>query len=210
MTRREKMQKAIVRNTKEEGGRVYNPQAPFSQNAGAVLQHGLNPLTPGSYTTARRTAMSLAGAKEQKTGTEYDPSQEIIGNFGVRISPIDTARSIEYKGKTYTHAQTEAANLLTTYLRAKGDGSPQELATAAKATDDARRAIFDDFRKDILAAERLGMTKQEIRQSLRSGGMSNDEINSLINDNYKPFKPETNGTQAYRERVIGLRQSTPR
>jgi len=173
-----------------EGPPVYNPQAPLLDRLRAAAGHVGQEFVPGTYSSLRRLEMGLAGVPEQQSGRSYDPTQEAVANLtGQRVQALDLDRSLAQKAKDFAHAKAEAAQLLTGPMRAKGVVSAADLAAARAAEEEGRRRVFEDFRADVLAAEKLGMTRAQVVRILRAGGVSKADRNALITGRYHPLQP---------------------
>lgn len=196
----------IARNTTKLGAQVYNPQATTVDQAGDIARHAGDPFVPAAYGPVRRMAMALAGSPEQKSGKEYDVNDTVLEQAGLKIETPRVREDLTNKALGFEKAKKEADKLVNTLVHAKGTVSPQELQQAQGAAAAARARVFEEFRKDVAAAERLNVSRQEIAGVLRNAGVSISEIGQLFSQVTQPYLPALKGTAQERTRAGEVRK----
>lgn len=177
----------IARNEKREGGDVYNPQLSRRDKIVEGGGHLAGAATPGVWSWGRRLVMGLAGQKEQRTGREYEPVAEAAaGATGQRVTPLDVGKALEYKARTFQTGRTEAARIETEMARSRGLVSDAELLQAREKSEVARRRLFEELRKDVVAAQELGLGRDEVVKILRRGGVSQSDSRLILENSYRP------------------------
>ncbi len=209
----------VARNKKEDGGPLYNPQAPLGGwsdpytggtdgRAATVAGHVAAAFLPGSVVQGQRTLNAGLGVRDERTGRQFDLGREILANVGVRESVYDPASSVSYNAVRYRKAENDATALLTQKLRAKGDVAPEDVQAAQSQMEAARQRTWEAMRASVVSAVRLGADRTEVARQLRSAGVPADEVLSLLSGVYRPKRMDPGsvrdmGPQA-RERMIGL------
>lgn len=197
----------IRRNQKEPGGKVYNPSDSFREQALAVLTHAGQPFVPGAYGPARRAFMSQTGQGEQKSGLEYDKADAIFENVtGQRIQPVRVEYELANKARRFDTKMTEAAKIVNQMIAAKGVVSPEELAQARQRTEKGRLEALVEMRKDVEAAERLGIAKPKIAKILRDAGLSIQDVQMIFSGKQIPYFPDLKGEATQRVRAGEVRK----
>lgn len=198
----------IARNKDERGGTVYNEsEGPFSKaGAGAVAGRAAEAVLPGGYGPARRFAMGLAGKGEQKSGKEYDATNSAIENVtSVRTEEADAGKWIGQRAAAFATARNDAAKISGEMIRAKGAVSDGDLAAAAGRTEEVRKRAFEEFAKDLRAAELLGVKRGELFRAANAAGVSDADVTAALSGRVPDFKPDVTGTPQERQRARQIR-----
>lgn len=181
----------VARNRTADGREVYNPQAPAFDQLRAKIKHITEAFTPGSYTSARRLVMAATGEPEPTTGRTYTLADELKATAtGQRQQTLDVSRSLVFRGRNFQGAMSDATRILTSVARLRGNVSDQELQSAHGQMEEVRRRLFDGMRRDVLAAQRLGMTNQEVLASLDQSGVSEAMAADLMSGRYRVYSAE--------------------
>lgn len=179
------------RNTKADGGPVYNPQSDFPDKMRQVLVHIGEAFEPGVSRSLRRIQQGIAG-EVAPSGKVYDPAIEATAMVtGQRILETDLVQSLGYRARKFDRELSEAGRMLNSVLASRGKVSDADLIEAWEDADRARRRLFDDMREAIRAATRLGVTRQEIVQATRNAGLSQEMVARLLNGDYETYAPST-------------------
>lgn len=197
----------IARNQKEPGGKVYNPADSPASRAAAVGQHVGQAFVPGGYSAARRGFMGFSGQAEQRTGATYDPvdaGQEQV--TGQRIETLRLEDQLASKARGYESGKSDAAKITQDVIRLKGSVPEDQLKSAYERTTSARAKTFEEFRQDVVAAERLGMSKPEIARVLKDAGLSVQDIGELFANRQSPYFPPIQGPASERVRAGSARK----
>ncbi len=198
----------IARNEKSTGGDVWNPQDTTAGATRKAGEHLLGAFTPGGYSQARRLKMGLTGEVEQRSGRGYDAGDEAAAlATGQRVSPLRVPQALEYKARAFAAAKTDSAKLLNEMIRAKGVVSQGELAAARDKEEAARQKAFDDFKRAIDAAEKLGMSRGDVAKLLDRVEVSAQDRADLFAGRYRPLLPAPAPTAGpERQRAIDVRK----
>lgn len=189
----ELLTKALVdiwRNQTADGRPVYNQQADLFRRSTQIAAHAGEPFVPGAYTSARRLAMSFSGTPEPRTGRVYEPGEEMAANVaGQRMQSLDVRRSMRFRALDFDRFRNDAVKLLTEVARSRGNVSDQELIEAYMRMEVSRRLVFDQTRKDVVAAQKLGMSRQDVLAALKDVGVSGADASNLLEGRYRPYLP---------------------
>lgn len=196
----------VARNKKEPGGQVYNTSDTFSNRSLDVGKQLADPFIPGAVPPIRRLLMGLTGSTEQKSGASYDPYESLQENLtSNRVYEVRVEQEIANKARGFQQTTGDAARITNSLIRSNGTVSEQELAAAATRTDAGRQKAFEEFAKDVAAAESLGVSRQRLRKILRDSGVSSEEIGGLLRGVAPVYHPEVQGTPQERQRALQLR-----
>jgi hypothetical protein len=179
----------IARNHTSSGRPVYSPQAPIEDKAAAIIAHIWEPIEPGVITSAKRINKGITGEVE-KGGRSYDPKAESLAAItGFRPVKINVKQSLGFKVRAYQSSTQDANRLLTSEATSFGAVDPTKIGNAYKASDDARRKLFNELHKAVTAAIRLGMPEDEAVAMLDEGGLSKDSAEAVLAGVYEPYQP---------------------
>tara|TARA_R100000789_G_scaffold30656_2_gene34340 strand:- start:1194 stop:4742 length:3549 start_codon:yes stop_codon:yes gene_type:complete len=161
----------ISRNKRKNGVPVYNPLDDPEKIAVDVISHLWKGFEPGTIASMKRVAKGLMG-EENLYGKRYDVQQELIANLGSRITKLDINKALGFKAKKFRKDLINA--------RFVGDRKKFDM----QKKKEAYIKVYDEFRKDILAARRLGVSQRKIGDILKTQGVSKKRSRVLINGNY--------------------------
>lgn len=134
--------------------------------------------------------MAEQGVPEKDTGRVYDPKSEWMANVvGQRMQSLDVEKSLHFKATEFTEGKEKAAGILSEVLKRPGMLSDSELRQGYQNMDRQRRVIYEEFRKDVVAAGKLGMSQEEIIRTLHRSGVSMADAESLLTGRYIPLLP---------------------
>jgi len=171
----------ISRNTKENGGRVFNPQASVAEKAFDSTVHVAEVLEPGTITSIRKI---MAGAFQENS--RYNPLSETASMVtGVRFEKVDIKESIGFASRAFSTGLIDASKLFTR-VAYSGQGDARR---AYFATEAARRELFVQMHTQIHSAMRLGIPRNEITRILVNNGVSKSDAKGLLSGKYVPYKP---------------------
>lgn len=174
----------VARNSTKRGQRVYNPQDDGWTKIQKGLAHIAKAGEPGIVATAKRISGAATG-KPGSGGQPYDMETEILGAFGHRISTVDVPRSLQFRSRDYARAQDDARSMLTSEMRRKGVTS-RDIKAARDNANQAGRRVFDELHRTALAAIRLGMTEDQVRNTLRNSNLSKQQADAILAGKYLP------------------------
>lgn len=179
-----------ARNKTEQGRPVYNPQSSTVQQAKDSAAHIGAAFVPGSVDSANQLRRSLAGEPNPRSGQPYDVPSEALANVGFRTSTVDLKRSLGYKARAFDKQKTEAEVILKDTTGRYGMVSDQDILAAREKMETARRRVYDELRADVLAAEKLGMSRSEVVKVLKDAGVSQDDVRAVTSGKYAEFRPK--------------------
>lgn len=177
----------LARNRDERDRRIYNPQAPFLDRAGDQLAHLWRVYEPGLVTQARRITMAAKG-EMAPGGRVYDLENEVAAVLsGARRQDLDVAQALIFRAKRYA-GEKRGAELIWTEVRDnRGTVQDADLERARETMEEVRRALFDQMREDVAAAQRLGVDRGVTVRALIGAGMGMDEAARVVAGVYVPY-----------------------
>lgn len=177
----------LARNRDDRDRRIYNPQEPFLDRAGDQLAHVWKVYEPGLVTQARRITMAAKG-EVAPGGRVYDLENEVAAVLtGARRQDLDVAQALIFRAKRYA-GEKRGAELIWTEVRDnRGNVETPDLERARATMEEVRRALFDQMREDVAAAQRLGVDSGVTVRALIGAGMGMDEAARLVAGVYVPY-----------------------
>ena len=196
------------------GAKVYRPQDSTGVAFEKSLLHMFNTILPGAVPIRIPVGADLGiaggnfqpvkgieksrflrgvfgpeGEPEPTTGKTYKQGAELFRAFtGLNSQTLDLPRLLEFKSQEFKQKRSGTATLFNEVLRIE-DASPEQIIEAYKRADDARLKVFREMAVAVDDLETLGLCIGEIRKIMKDAQLGKDEINSILNDIYVPFKP---------------------
>lgn len=162
------------RNKTQRGKPVYNPEDDFIKQVQDVSAHFFSALEPGTVTGMRRIWKGFTKEPVNAFGKTYDPRLEGLAMFtGQRISKVDTKESLSFKAREFNKQLQNIATL------SKGKKPSDEFKT--------KRRAYDNFKKYINAARRLGVSDSRISKTLELAQMPKVDRN-IVMSKFNPKK----------------------
>lgn len=157
----------VGRNTKAEGGKVFNEYAPMWYQASQAGAHAWKGLAPGLALNVQRIA-----------DPDRNTVDEVLALFGPRIVTLDIADRMTSKGFDYQEATLGARNIFRTAVN--GRGPLEERDHAANVSKQQLTGIVEQMVRDVNAARTLDIPDSEIEASLERGRVPKWCINGLL------------------------------
>jgi hypothetical protein len=166
-------------NTQLQSGQpVYNPQAPTEDKIEKVGRHVGEAFKPGLVDTVQRA--------QKSEHTE----RELAQLAGQRVQEIDVPKTLTFKSKGFVRERSDARNLIGTAIRSREPVTDDVLRAEYAKAEAANRRLFDELRKDVLAARVLKVSESDVFKILDQGGVSKDDARRVIRGDYQPYRPE--------------------
>ena len=179
----------IARNTTQTGGRVFNPADHPIRRFQSIANHVYEALEPGTISSARRIVMGITGTTTVY-GRAYDPQMEALAVMtGMRLSILDVRQAFSFRARDHSREIRNSQRILSSVVTRRGEVGQSEITRAFGGMQMARNAAFDAAHEDAMAALRLGMTRTQIVQSLRSIGMSRANAVAIYTGNITQYRP---------------------
>ena len=177
----------VARNKTQRGQPVYNEAATALDRAKAVGKHVGQAFVPGSVDQGMRLSDAAHGKPDPKTGKVGDVRTEVVANtFGQRVQGLDLNRSVEGKAREFTARERDAGKMLADVATGKGVVSDADLVGGYQKSEAARRRVFEELRKDVLAAEKLGMGRPALIKALKGAGLGAEDVGAVLAGRYRP------------------------
>ena len=137
---------------------------------------------------------------EPTTGRQYTAGGELFRAFtGLNTQIIDREKVMGFKSQEFKSERSGASTLFNDVLFLDSPDS-ETFLEGYKRADAARLRAFRKLKlaKDDLV--KLGLSDVKIRQIMKEKGLGRDEINSIMNDTYRAFRPsDTKRKEAIRK-----------
>tara|TARA_B100001093_G_scaffold165538_1_gene157989 strand:+ start:3863 stop:7987 length:4125 start_codon:yes stop_codon:yes gene_type:complete len=202
----EAMTDLLIRQGRSRDGRaIFRPEDPVGEKLYKGTMHIVETFAPGSLKQAGRIKDSVM-SKPDKYGRVYDLSDELPGIFGFRNIELDVEDSFKFMVSDFNKRIASArATFLGDVLRG-GQMTPEQVLEQYYGGEAQRFKAFQDFRKDIQAAERLGINKKELNKQLDR--VSKKTKNALLTNRYLPYQPSDEVQRLFYQNALDLVRET--
>lgn len=177
----------LARNQDKNGRQVFNPTAPYLDQAEARLAHVWKAVEPGFVTQARRIT-SAARGEVGSMGRAYNLEEEVAAVVtGARSQSVDVAQSFLFRAKQFAGARNQAERLYTDVRDRRGTVDPEEVVGAKVKMEAARRPLSERLAGQAAAAQRLGVPRGIVVQGLLGAGLGPRDVGLVLGGNYVPY-----------------------
>lgn len=182
----------VARNVDERTGKeVYNEQDTTYGKVVAVAKHLGKPLLPGTIERGIK-ARSAYGENPDGDAALRKLAQDILGEVsGFKVRSVEPAKALRYKYRDFRDATRHAESPFEAALKSPAPADPAQLKLLYDKSEARRKEIFEEFRGDVEAAQRLGASRQSIVKSLHDAGVSAPEIGRIFGAKYTPNLPKS-------------------
>jgi hypothetical protein len=177
----------LARNRDASGRAVFNPQAPFLDQANEKVSHLWKVFEPGFVTQARRIVKGARG-EVSPSGRAYDVGDEAQAVLtGARTQSIDVVQGMVHRAKRFA-AERQGAEVIYTQVRDnRGTVEPGAKDEARAKMEQARARLYAGVSQDAKAALQLGATQGEVVQAMLAAGLSSTDAALVLTGRYLPF-----------------------
>ena len=196
-----------------QGSQIYTDTQLRTEPGKAVqnaIEHVAESLVPFSYPTLTRIYQAAAD-KPSERGEFFELPDELTGFFGFRQVKVDPIKAMGFKLAGYQKGIREARSLFTGGAESVLKGGPKTPNDIIRRFIQANKAKFlvqKELRKDIEAAELLGVDDFDLRKEFRERQLIKD-FNRLNNDIFDPYIPSDNIRREFRQMSENLGISNP-
>ena len=186
-----------------EGSQIYT-DTQFQTEPGTAIKNSIDhvaeSLIPFSYPTLTRIYQAAAD-KPSERGEFFELPDELTGFIGFRQVRVDPVRAMGFKLANYQKGIREARGLFTGGEEGVLKGGPKTPNDVIRRFIQANKAKFlvqQELRKDIQAAELLGVDDFDLRKEFNERQLTRD-YNRLNNDVFDPYVPSENIRREFRQ-----------
>ena len=188
-----------------DGSAVFRDEDPVGEKLYKGTMHILETFAPGSIKQTRRIRDAFL-TKPDKYGKVYDLQDELPGIFGFRNIELDVDDSFKFMVSDFNKRISSArATFLGDVLRG-GSLSSDEILQQYYGAENQRFKAFQDFRKDIQAAERLGIKRRDLLTQLDRVPKKNR--NALLTNRYIPYEPSDKVKLLFYQNELNIARET--
>jgi len=194
----------------KDGRRLYTEQTSAGDKAAIRFLHLGNALAP-SYKQYIRL-LQAATETPTKRGEELDVGPEIAGFMGLRPIKVDPLRSMGFKIANYQRGIRNARREFTGGYFGLLKGGPVEvndIITRFAKSNNARFGVMQEMKKDINAAETLGVGSNELFREFNERQISDKNFYNLKSGRFEPYFPSEDIEERFREIARNLGTSNP-
>jgi hypothetical protein len=169
----------IWKNEKASGASVYNPSdTPVSQLAD-ITGHMFDAVAPSLTDNVTRTMAAIDGGVTA-SGRRYELEDELAAFVGFRVTTLDPKISLYYKAFEFNESKRRSTDLLRSTFRGVNEVSDEELRQSFNVSSRARKEAFEKMIKIVEAVRRSGLNDSQIKQVLRSNGITAKDAKALM------------------------------
>jgi hypothetical protein len=196
----------IFRNgEKQTGGKIFYPKDDLQIKIAKSLEHIIEKLTPGAFTSAQRVWEGATG-KFTDAGTLRDSKNELIALMsGVRVEEAKPKASMPFIITAFNEDKRNIGSKFSSI--AYNAGSSQE-----EKIDAYKNFILDSFNSQnklyqtIKDAQQLGVDEGDLRTILFQRLKNRTDVNNLLNG---VFKPPSYSVDRFRTLINRLESEDP-
>lgn len=191
----------------ESGREIWNKTDPGVDIATKSVQHVASVLKPGTLQRIERRIIPAIRNEQPLYGRKLEPGPEIARELtGMAIEQFDFRNGLAYRARTFTDLDKEAEGLFHRTVSQTQTTTPSDLLKSYQESDQRRFGIWQEMRKDFLAAVRQGVTVEEARKLMQARGMSRADVMAISNGKYipMPISNQTRKRAQERKRVLPM------
>lgn len=175
----------------DTGTPIYMESAsPFDQSV-EIAEHLGKALQPGLTSNMFRTYKALQNERSP-SGRKYQLRDEGWAWVGWRVSTLDPKTALYYRSYDFKDTLSEASQTLNRALNDPNEISDSEIKSAYDRALTMRSGAYADMIILIKAAGRSGLSKQDIRATLKASRISGSDISDMLHERMpKRWKPST-------------------
>jgi len=176
------------------GRRIYDLQVDTIGDAlSKSVGHLVETQAPFNYKQLKRLGLASVAkvvpesdARFGPRGLEYELGNELLGIAGMRRVKLDPSKGINYKITDYKDGIRASRSIFARRTLTGGVVTPEEVVDAYIDSNRALFRINRDMYKDIQAAKLLGMTEEQIEETMVKRG-ERRAYNALIEGEFRPY-----------------------
>ena len=176
------------------GRRIYDLQVDTIGDAlSKSVGHLVETQAPFNYKQLKRLGLASVAkvvpesdARFGPRGLEYELGNELLGIAGMRRVKIDPSKGINYKITDYKDGIRASRSIFARRTLTGGVVTPEEVVDAYIDSNRALFRINREMYKDIQAAKLLGMTEEQIEETMVKRG-ERRAYNALIEGEFRPY-----------------------
>ena len=173
-----------------EGVQLYTDETPTAEKVQRISMHLGKTLLPSVQPFVR----TYKGMREipGKTGEMYEVPKELAGIMGWRLTKVEPEKALGFYIYDYQRGISDARREFTGGPEGLLKGGPKTPMDVVERYFVANKALFN-VQKEMLThfinAQKLGMSRSQIKKSLEKRGISESLINDLLKGDFKYFYP---------------------
>ena len=161
------------RGETKDGKPIFNEQDDWSQQRWKQIKHVWGAFEPGTITSINKTIKKIKGDEDKS----FDGT-----------TTTDIPKSFTHLMRRRRSEDGDAKDLLTKILK-KDDLTDADIRKAYDKMEKRRIAIFEETRKDVVAAQIMGLNQFRIKSLIRASGYSAEDAIEIMAGKYTPFVP---------------------
>lgn len=182
----------VLSNKKDSGAPVYKEHAELPDQLIDSANHIRKAVQPGIVSNVERTLKALEG-EVSPSGRKYDIEDEMAAWVGFRMSTLDPLTALFYRAYDFGDAKADARKILRDKVRDYRGSDIGDVEGAFEKAQRVHNRAYEDLTKLVLAAEKTGISRQEIHKRLKNSGLSVSDAGAVIRDKIPPMtiSPQT-------------------
>ena len=154
-----------------------------------MFNHFADAFKPGTINQIEKLIKAYKGEKGS-SGREYDLETEATANLlGVRFQKIDPREALPFMAGDKRQAISDSEYIFRQTANNQSPQTIQDYVNSYLESEKARYKNFSEMYLDVQAAKELGVSIDDIANTLKDAGFSKDDMRSLFAGVYIPYFP---------------------
>jgi len=177
----------VINNMTDSGRQVWNPESSDMEKLSSITGHLTSAITPTSFRKAKALGRSISGTPE-RTGEVLSTPVAAMNFLFARTGRVEPDKATRYNAFEFNRRLRDAARMVTTVARSKGQVSDAELISAYESANQANEQIIREASRFYEGQLKLGLTRQKADSLMREANLSANIIKQIKNGYVTPYK----------------------
>ena len=181
----------ITQNRKESGGAISVEGDTWGNQIKDRFNYAFEKAQPGFMQQLGRIAQGgeVGEFAFDKYGNRQEFDDAILGLMGLKVSKVNPTQSLPFLISEFKKAEANSKRLFTRITYQSGPVSAQDILNAYENSQRASYNAQQNFYKDYLALQKLGVNKRELRKQIKQRIGDKKMKNNIRRGVFTPYKP---------------------
>lgn len=181
----------LFNNRKESGGAIRIEEDTWGNQAKDAFNYAFEKAQPGFIQQLGRVmqGQEMGEFAFDKYGNRQEFDDAILGLMGLKVSKVNPTQSLPFLISDFKKAEANSKRLFTRVTYQSGAVSAQDILNAYSNSQRASYTAQQNFYKDYLALQRLGVNKRELRKQIKQRIGDRKIRANIMRGVFTPYKP---------------------
>jgi len=181
----------LYNNRKESGGAIRIEGDTWGNQAKDMFNYAFEKAQPGFIQQLGRVMQGgeMGEFAFDKYGNRQEFDDAILGLMGLKVSKVNPTQSLPFLISDFKKADANSKRLFTRITYQSGAVSAQDILNAYSNSQRASYTAQQNFYKDYLALQRLGVNKRELRKQIKQRIGDRKIRANIMRGVFTPYKP---------------------